>query len=176
MARGNVKQELNETLGQESLAFVFADGQRVEFDYAGLSEQAKSWLGMHGLIQRTRDSIAGDQKKGATTEDLIKTMQSVYQPLTGTTPEWSSRGESDGVGQQSLAVEALARMLASKFGGEPDLVAAKQRWELLPKEQRAAVVKAPEFATAIAELKLEKAKARLQAAPATEGGMFGLLG
>lgn len=179
MARGNVKQELNETLGQESLTYVFADGQRVEFDYHSLSEQAKSWLGMHGLIQRTRDSIAGDQKKGASVEELIKTMTSVYAPLTGSEPEWSSRGESDGVGQQTLAVEALARMLAVRHGTAPDLAGAKQKWELLAKQQRLDVVKNPEFAAVIAQIRAEKAAARAQQAQsdgASQDGMFGLLG
>lgn len=173
MAKGLITREWDDVSG--TITATFASGESVSFDITKLPADIYKDLAMHGAEQKIFDSIAGDQKKGATVAELTATLQGVYDNLAAGL--WKGSRGSGGEGTSTtLAVEALARMLAARNGGEVDLADAKQRWELLPKEQRAAAVKAPAFAAEIAKVRAEKAAARAEAAPAGSEAMFGLLG
>lgn len=63
--------------------------ETLSFDTSELSEEMKERLMMHGLAQKVKDSVAGQDKKGATVEDQVKTMQGIWEKLLK--GEWATR-------------------------------------------------------------------------------------
>lgn len=86
----SVKKQRWTSKVSEAVLTILRDKQEtLSFDTNELSEEMKQRLMLHGLSQKVKDSVAGQDKKGATIEDQVATMNAVWERLLKN--DWATR-------------------------------------------------------------------------------------
>lgn len=136
------------------LSYEWSDGTRDVFPIASVPAPIQADLMFHGLNQKIADAYAGAKGDVAKAKELAF---AVWQRLTA--GEWNGkRGTSEGGPGSSLVIEALAALKSAT------VEAVTERWKSLTPEQRKAFSALPEVRTKIAEIRLERERAKAASA------------
>lgn len=128
------------------VTFAFANGKTLIVDIGTMSSDIVSRLASHGAAQKVGDAYAGDGNP----DDAYASAKAVLDNLTAGKWGIERTGNGPSIG---LTVRALAR-----FKGY-DLATAQAKWDALTDEQKKLVPQLPGIKQAIAEIRLEEAKA-----------------
>ena len=145
--------------GAVAIVFKFANGATRTIDPAKASPEMNGIAVLHGFGQKFGDEYAGV----ADVNEAIDKFDELYEGIFERN-EWTRRGESAGP-QTGIVAEALNRLsLAGTIPGGKydDLDVAQAAVKAWSKDEREQKLKVPALAKVIAEIKIERAQARLE--------------
>lgn len=132
-----------------SVTFTFTNGSEVFCPLATLPEEIRDRLAVHGLSQKLGDSYASAGDKGMTLDDCAAGVRDIYQNLQNGI--WSAGGGS-GV---SILAEALARVVGESV--EAAILIIQEKGD----EWKKGLAKRDDIKSAVADIRAERAKAKL---------------
>lgn len=153
------KLEKNVDPEKNTFTVGFTSGATRTVKVSDIPEEIVTQLALHGLSQKATDAGAG--KDAEETETRVNAVLDAL--LAG---DWTTRGEgTGGASRPTLVAEAVARLK------KIELADAIEKVKALPDDKRKALQASPSVQQAIAEIKLERAKAKAKAerGEATEG-------
>ena len=133
----------------EKLVIKFNDGQTEEFFLTEIPDSLRNTLCLHGLSQKLGDSYAGKP------DDAYEAVMTVWENLCA--GNWTVRGE--GGTRISYLVKALCRLDEAL-----DVDEVKAKVAELSKDEKKAIERNPRIQSVIAEIKLEEAQRKADAA------------
>lgn len=150
------KKELDET--NRLVRFNFVGAGTVVAYLDDLPQEMVNRLALHGLSAKLGDSYAGAPDSSVARDGV----EVLYAALCN--GDWSTARESTG----GIIVEALSRIT-----GE-DVAAVKDMWDVMDEAKQKAIAKEPQVALVVAEINLERKKAKAEKATGglNLGGLF----
>jgi hypothetical protein len=138
---------------ENGVKFTFSNGTIIMATLDGIPFEMKERLAVHGLSQKLGDSYASANDKGWSVQDCADTVAEILHGLRAGI--WSQAGGS-GV---NIMAEAIARMLDKTAEQCAEILAA------MTDDERKEMAKRDDVKAMVAQIKAERAKARLAATP-----------
>ena len=144
-----------------ALIFKFADGDEHRVELSDFPEETLRAAAWHGISQKLGDSYAGAKDKDESAEDLYLDQLDALKR-----GDWVKQRESAGP-RTSMVAEALHTVKPDKY---PTVEAAQEAVSAWSKDERAAKLKVPALAAALADIKAKRAAEAAAKAAETAAG------
>ncbi|MGL6266886.1 MAG: hypothetical protein ACRC2O_03130 [Chitinophagaceae bacterium] len=136
---------------QSAVSFTFTNDKVLIVEWNKIPANNQALLGLFGINHKIGDSYANAANVDEAYDTAVALTEALYNG------DWSIAKESTG----GITIEALSRLLGKT------IEECKAAWEAQPEDVQKVMAKDPKLVSMVAEIRLERAKAKL--ATATDG-------